>query len=354
MIASLIPQEVFQGIPAGYEWVLVTIAAAAIALLVFGADRAVSGAVRLSAAMGMSKVIIGATVVSLGTTMPEACTSVTAAFAGKPGLALGNGVGSIICDTGLIFGLGLVLTRLPLDRFVLLRHGTLKILAGTLLTATVLALALLHGGWSGVTIPREVGFAFVALLVGYLYISVRWARAHPQIVPDEARAAESAVKAAPVAKLAVVSLLWVVFGMALVVIGSSGLVGSASELARRLDVPPDVVAVTMVAFGTSLPELVTALTAVMKGHGEIMIGNVIGADILNVLFVIGASASAVRLRVDMLFYQLHLPAMMLVLALMASYIFCTRDGTFRRWQGVPLLAAYAGYIALVVAVGAHH
>ena len=186
MLADLIPATFFAGI--AHNWVLWLVSAGAIGILVFGADRAVSAAVRLATAMGMSKIIIGATVVSLGTTSPEACTSVTAAFQGLPELAIGNGVGSIICDTALVFGLCCCLARLPLDRFVLYRHGTLKLAAGLLLTLTVVALALVRGGIEGVVLYRWIGIVFLALLVGYMVLSVHWARQRPETVPKQARA----------------------------------------------------------------------------------------------------------------------------------------------------------------------
>ena len=329
-------------------WLLLVIAAGGIVLLVFGADRAVTAAARVAAALGMSEVIIGATVVSLGTTMPEACTSVTAAFRGEPGLAMGNAVGSIICDTGLVFGLGCLMTRLPLDRFILYRQGMLWVLGGTLLTVTLLLLALVRGSFRGVVMFRWIGVLYLFLLGGYLCVSVRWARRHPAMVPPEARAAAAGV---PRPRHAPMDFAVMAVGLAMVVVGSDLLVGSAKELSVRCGVPPDVLAVTMVAFGTSLPELVTAITAVRKGHGEIMIGNVIGADILNVLFVVGASATAVPLAVDLNFFYLYLPAMMLVLGLMAAYIF-TSGKSFRRWQGLPLLLMYAAFIALAVRLGA--
>ena len=341
MLQNLISGE-FAAIEA--NWVLWLLAGGGLAALVFGADRAVSAAVRLAAAAGMSKVIIGATVVSLGTTAPEACTSVTAAFQGNPGLALGNGVGSVICDTALIFGLCCCLARLPLNRFVLYRHGTLKLAAGALLTVTVAALAIWRGGIEGVVLYRWIGVAFLVLLVAYMAVSVRWARGHPEAIPAEAQAA--GVRR-PGAGGAVVCLLVLAAGLGLVVLGARLLVGSATVLCERYGVPPDVVAVTVVALGTSLPELVTAVVSVLKGHPEIAIGNVIGADILNILFVVGASATVTDLAVPATFFYLHLPVMMLSLGLMGLYIF-TSGRTFKRWQGVPLLAVYAAYVAILV------
>ena len=319
------------------------ISAGAIALLVLGADRVVTGGSRLAAALGMSPIIIGATVVSLGTTSPEACVSVTAAFEGEPGLALGNGVGSIICDTALIFGLSCVLVRLPIDRFVLRRHGWLQLGAGALLTVTLLLLALARGSFAGIVISRPIGVLFVLLLIGYLYLSVRWARTHPAglEIPKPGKGAR------PPWLRAVLNLTILAFGLALVLGASHVLIGSVSELCTRYKVPPDVLAVTVVAFGTSLPELATAIAAIVKGHTELLVGNVVGADILNVLFVIGASATAAPLNVPPHFFYLHIPVMMAALIMLRLWIFIGGK-SFSRWQGVPLLLLYGAYCVLLL------
>ena len=346
MLADFIPESFFIDAADGYGlWVLWALSAVAIAVLVYGADRAVTGAARFARVLGIPMVIVGATVVSLGTTSPEAFVSVTAAFQGKPGLALGNGVGSIICDTALIFGLCCVITPLPKNRFILNRHGWLQLAAGTMLTGTILVLAVMAGGFEGVVLGRSVGIVYVLLLAGYLYVSVRWARHHPEIVADTPSPEPSA--AAHRGRSSVKNLLLVFLGLALVLGGSNLLIGSVSELCRRYEVPQDVIAVTLVAFGTSLPELATAIAAILKGHPELLVGNIVGADILNVLFVIGASAVAAPLAVPTLFVTLHLPVMMLALVLLRLYIFSS-GSTFRRWQGVPLLLLFAGYYCVLL------
>ena len=349
MVVALIPDTWFAGFEQGQAWVLWLLSAGAIALLVVGADRAVSAAVRLAATLGMSKAIIGATIVSLGTTTPEAVTSVTAAFQGKPGLALGNGIGSIICDTALIFGLACCIKRLPLDRFVMNRHGWLQLSAGVLLTGVVAVAALAAGGIGEVYIPRWVGFGFVGLLAAYMAVSVRWARSHPELIPDEVKQAGADAPARP-ARLAMWDLAVLLFGLGLVVFGSNVLVGSATALCHKYGVPQSVMAATLVAFGTSLPELVTAIASLIKGHADLLIGNIIGADILNVLFVIGASAAAVPLRVEREVFYLLLPVMMLVLLLLRGFVFLSGD-RFARWQGGVLVGVYVAYCVLAVTLG---
>ncbi|HUT01532.1 MAG TPA: calcium/sodium antiporter [Phycisphaerae bacterium] len=353
MLAALIPESFYVGLEQDSAWALWLLAAGAIVLLVLGADRVVTAAVRLAAVLGMSKVIIGATVVSLGTTSPEAFTSVTAAFQGKPGLALGNGIGSIICDTALIFGLCAWIQRLPLDRSVLNRHGWLQLGAGALLTGVILLGALFAGGIAHVEIPRWVGFLFLALLAGYMALSVRWARGDPRLLPADAKVEQVKAPAAPPASplgASLWNLLILAAGLALVIFGSTVLVGSASALCHKYGVPQSVLAATLVAFGTSLPELVTAIVSLVKGHADLLVGNIVGADILNVLFVVGASAAATPLRVEKEVFLILLPVMMLVLILLRLFIFVSRD-RFHRWQGAVLVGVYVAYCAAVIGFG---
>ena len=338
-LASLIPEEFFaqQG-----GWLLWVLLGGGMVALVVGADRAINAAVKLAKALGISTIIIGATVVSLGTTAPEACVSVMASVRGNPGLAMGNSVGSIICNLALVFGLCCAVKRLPLDRFVLLRHGRLHLGAGAMLAGIVGVLAWREGGIDAVTLPRWVGVGLLGLLCGYMLISLVWARKHPEMLqgtdPSPAQGAGAAIFGLGV----------LVLGIALVVLGSDVMIGSVVELCGRHGVPDHVLAVTVVALGTSLPELATGLTSVIKGHPELLVGNVLGANILNVLFVIGASATAAPLDVSPEFFYLHLPVMLTAMVLLRVFTAVNRD-RFRRWQGVVLLAIYVGYIGYLAA-----
>lgn len=339
------------GLPTWTLWGLIVVA---VALLAIGGDRAVGGAARLAEALGVSKVIVGATIVSLGTTSAELFVSVLAAFRGEGQLALGNAVGSVITDTALIFGLGCLLRTLPKDKFVLHRQGLTKILCDTLLTVTLFVLAWQAGTFVGVEIPRVVGFSFVGLLVIYMLLSVRWARRHPEMA---AAAAELAVHdgSKPQAprrspRRIMLDLLLLAFGLVLVLAGSEVMIESVKAISTRYHVPTEILAVTVVAFGTSLPELVTAIASLVKGHPEILVGNVIGADILNVLFVTGFAVSAMPLSVAPSFYTLHVPVMWASSLILAFYIF-TGGRTFRRWHGLPLVGLYVAYLVVLLLTG---
>ena len=357
----LIPEAWFHGVS---WWWLMVIGGLAVGALVWGADRLVEGASGMALKLGMPKVIIGATIVSLGTTSPEAAVSVMAAWGGDAGLALGNAVGSIIADTALIFGLGCVLTVLPADRFVLRRQGWCQF------GSALLLVGLCYGAWwltpDAPRLGRPVGLLLLGLLVVYMYTSVQWAKEHPQgepfIEPDDM--AESTPAGPATDEQATGRPLWfqlgeALLGLAIVIVAGHVLICAVQELAEQWGVPRTVIAATLVAFGTSLPELVVGMMAIRKGHPEILVGNVIGADILNVLFVIGASAIASPLPIfeagttfPEIFLYIHLPVMLGVMLLFRVWIFmATRKGHFSRWQGVPLLAIYVGYVVLQYVVG---
>jgi cation:H+ antiporter len=328
-------QNLVQGLPA---IVLIGVIVVCILVLSKGADWMIDGVVHLARRTGLPRIVIGATIVSLGTTMPEAVVSVMAAWMGNPGLALGNGVGSIIADTGLIFGLTCMLTVVPVNRFILNRTGWVQVGAATLLVIiSLLALALMP---EGPILQRWVGFLFLALLGGYMYITYLWARQGSEAALVE--------EVADVSELLSLGKCWLMLlgGLILVVLGARILVPSAAEIAHRMGVPEDVIAATMVAFGTSLPELMTAIAAVRKRHPEIMVGNIVGADVLNCLFVIGAAAAARPLEIPANFFSFHFPAMILILYSFRGFIFMNKDGRFRRWQGVWLFGIYLIYLIL--------
>ena len=364
MLEHLLPAGFFDGLS---QPLLLLLTAGGVLVVMKGADWLVEGAAGLAYKLGMAKVVIGATVVSLGTTSPEAAVSVLAAWQGDPGLALGNGVGSIIADTGLIFGAGCLLCALPADRFVLNRQGWIQFGAGLLLAVFCYGYFVLHG--DAAELGRWVGAVFLGLLAAYLTLSVRWSRSHPLANPaaskeaapatgsdtaadGEDAALDAETEAAIREDLAAWQLLGLLLlGLALVVVSGDVLVHSAKELALRWGVPSEVVAATLIAFGTSLPELVVGLTSIRKGHPELLVGNVVGADILNVLFVIGAAAVAAPLQVvpegSRIFLYLHLPTLLLILVLFRGYIFrALRAGSFARWMGLPLLAIYVAYVVV--------
>jgi cation:H+ antiporter len=315
---------------------LVFLIAVSLFVLSKGADFLVDGVVSLARRTGIPRIIVGATIVSLGTTMPEAFVSVMAAWMGDPGLALGNGVGSIIADTGLIFGLSCVLVPMPVNRFVLNRTGWVQVGSATLLVA--IAVIRLVRSEAEPVLGRGIGVFFLSLLAAYLFVTYLWAKEGLAGVGE----AEETTLMTGLAK----TWLMILGGLVAVIVGARVLIPCAAEIAQRLGVPEDVVAATMVAFGTSLPELVTAVSAIRKGHPEITVGNIVGADVLNCLFVIGAAAVARPLQIPENFYTFHFPAMLIILYSFRGFIFMNRSGRFRRWQGIWLLGIYVCYVVM--------
>ncbi len=319
---------------------LALVIAASLYLLGKAADWLVDKAVELSERSHIPKTVIGATVVSLGTTAPEAAVSVLAAVQGAPGLALGNAVGSVICDTGLILGLACLISPLRLDRNIVNRQGWIQFFAGIALVAACFpwsepATAFSVGG----ALPRWMGFVFLAALAVYMIQSIRWARQDSEAtrVAGEPEHESQEPLWLTILQLAV--------AVTLVVLSAQVLIPAVTEAATRLSVPQSIIAATLVAFGTSLPELVTSVAAARRGHGELAVGNVVGADILNVLFVSGAAAAATPggLIAAPHFFRVLFPAMLFVLLVFRVGI-AFSGNSLRRPFGYVLLAAYGVYL----------
>ena len=314
-------------------------ASIAASLLVLGkaADILVDEAVDLSESLRIPPMVVGATIVSLGTTAPEAAVSVLAAIEGAPGLALGNSVGSVIADTGLILGLACLIAPLKLDPQIVSRQGWIQVGSGVLLV-------LLSAPWTrldqvfttGGRLSQQAGFLLLALLAAYLVLSVRWAGQ---------RRAEHTHPADGGHARAWLTALKLIAAVAGVIVSAQIVIPGVTEAAVRMSVPDSVIAATLVAFGTSLPELVTAVTAARRGQGELAVGNVIGADILNVLFVAGASAAVTRqgLEAGPNFFTVLYPAMLFILIVFRVGVFVSND-VLRRGFGFVLIAAYVAYV----------
>lgn len=312
-------------------------------LVVLGksADRLVDEAVALSERSGIPKTVVGATVVSLGTTTPETAVSVLAAVQGSPALALGNAVGSIICDTGLILGLACVLAPLKLERKICNRQGWIQLAAGCALILACLPWLNLGQTFSeGGRLPQALGFVFLLALVVYIWKSIGWAR-------DDANGPRVEEHEGDVGAPLPLIVLKLLGAVALVVLSAQVLIPAVTESAMRLAVPESIIAATLVAFGTSLPELITAVTAARRGHGELAVGNVVGADILNVLFVSGAAAAVTSqgLLAGPHFFQVLFPMMLAILVVFRLGIIFSGD-YLRRGFGFVLLAAYAIYLVV--------
>jgi cation:H+ antiporter len=297
-----------------------------------GADLLVDHAVSISRHFNIPKAIIGATIVSLGTTLPEASVSVLAAVQGAPDLALGNAIGSVIVDTGLIIGIASQIAPLPIDLNAIRFQSWTQFAVGILIV--VFSLPLWHAGDGG-NISQWMGFILILLLIAYLYRSMK----------QSASSTYQTEEVAPSSHVAMDFLL-IILGIAIVIIASKILIPSVEVLAIRAGIPESIIAATLVAFGTSLPELTTAIKSVTKGHSDLALGNIMGADILNILFVIGSAAAVTKegLNVPSDFYIVQLPFLMIILTLFR--IFTLNSGSqISRMEGMVLLVCYLIYLA---------
>jgi cation:H+ antiporter len=315
---------------------ILLIIAVTIYTLAKGADLLVDEAVILSLHWGVPKMLIGATIISLGTTLPEAAVSVLAAIKGEPGLALGNAVGSIICDTGLILGTAALISPLPLTKKIVNRQGWIQLGAGFLLVISCIRFSRIDKTFTeGGNLPQFMGIIFVGLLIAYIWTSIQWVKNNDQ------DAIMGEVEEKP--KRAGDFFVFIKMGFAFImVVGSSWiLIPAVQETATRFNVPEGIIAATLVAFGTSLPEFVTAVTAVRKGHGELAVGNVIGADILNVLFVAGLAAAVTKGGLDASahFFRILFPAMLFILLTFRAGIFFS-GSSLKRPFGFILISSY--------------
>ncbi|MBM2575348.1 calcium/sodium antiporter [Jannaschia sp. Os4] len=289
-------------------------------LLVAGGDALVRGAASLAARWGVSPLLIGLTVVGFGTSTPELVTSLQAAFAGAPGVAVGNVVGSNVANALLILGIAAVAMPFAVDRAAFRRDGTMLALA-TLAGAAV----VLSGGLS-----RGLGLMLLAGLALYLWTAWRGERDAPQAAGDVP---------GPLLRAVVLT----VAGIAATVLGARLLVGGATGLAQAWGVSEAVIGLTVVAVGTSLPELVTSLVAAVKRQGAMAFGNVVGSNVFNLLGILGATAVVVPIPVPPEIASRDVWVMLA--ATVALVVVAVTGWRVRRGEGVALLAAYGGYMA---------
>jgi cation:H+ antiporter len=303
-------------------------------LIVFGGDLFVRAAVGLAEALRLPHIVIGATFMSLATTTPEIVVSIASGLRGAPDLALGNAIGSILCNFGLIAGaIGLV-------RVTGLHARQMAVPLGIFAGISVVALLMSINGAIG---RLEAGGLLAA---GGAYFVLDLIRNLRQRTPAVERAAETLEAEVHPPKSPFVSSLLFVLGAGLVVGGSRLLVDSAVEIATALGVPPIIIGLTVVAVGTSLPELVTAVASARRNVGELSVGNLIGANIANWTLVAGSAGVLSPIPVRNEDLLVSFPALFLMLALVA-YLALRRRRLDPR-ASVALLGLYAVYLAVLL------
>lgn len=301
--------------------------------LIKGGDWFVDGAAGIAGRFNMPEILVGATVVSIGTTLPEVMVSASSAVLGHGEIAYGNAIGSIICNTGLIAAITLAIRPSKVDRKTLVVPTCFFFAAAAFYSAV----AYIRGFFSRVT-----GILLLVMLVVYMIVTVRQALSEPEDADAEPKDTED--------KALWLLVVLLVAGAAAIAVGARLLVDNGTLIAGALGVPESVIALTFVALGTSLPELVTAITSLRKGHGSMSLGNVIGANLLNLLLVSGLSCTLSPFAVPVekqiggvpASFIVDIPLMFFVMAFMT--VPAIIRGRTSRIQGIVLLVLYALFV----------
>lgn len=290
--------------------------------VLLGADRLTEGAVAVAERLRIPQIVIGLTVVAMGTSMPEFTVSLVAALKGTPDLAVGNVIGSNIFNVFAIVGIAAMIAPMTILSLTVKRD---------LPFALVAALLLVVFGLDG-NIGRLDAAALFLLFVIYMIITVRQARAEAKSEDNPAPATQ---------KNLMLSIFWLLIGLTALVLGSSQFVDGASAMAKSFGVSEAVIGLTIVAMGTSLPELATSVVAARKGNSGIAMGNVIGSNVFNILFIIGTTGVISPMRISGI---TSVDYMMLVLSMLALWLFSYTRLRIERWEGGALLTVFLGYL----------
>lgn len=329
-----------------------------VVLIVKGGDWFVDGAVWLAEVTKIPKFIIGATIVSLATTLPEIIVSTIAAVKGhsilvsgvgnyiaasqeKVGMAIGNGIGSVICNTALILAVSITFMPIAAERKSFAPKGFL------LLAALIALFAFSFGG----NFPIAGAVVLIVIFALYIAENIRSAKNQSTMNPAsgvaEASSGVAAETAATDKKSIVLNILRIVFGAACIVFGSQLLVDNGSKIASSWGVSEAVIGVTIVAVGTSLPELVTAITSLVKKQSDMSVGNVIGANVIDTTLILAVCSFVYGGKLPVSAQNIYLDFPVAILVTLIAVVPTTICKKFRRWQGIVMLAIYLAYLILV-------
>lgn len=311
--------------------------AVGLVLLIKGGDWFVDGATGIAKRFNLPDIVVGATVVSIGTTLPEVMVSTTGALQGSGAMAYGNAIGSIICNTALIAAISITCNPGPVNVKSMKTPAIFFFCS-----AAIYCLAAYGLG----TFPRWLGFVMLTIFVIYMVMTVRNGLKNPDAVEEEENE-DSDGKEKGLGQL----LVLLVVGAAVIAVGANLLVEHGQIIALGLGVPETVVALLFVALGTSLPELVTTITSLKKGRASLGVGNVIGANVFNLVLVSGVAVSLAPFDVPVentllntglnLSLVFDIPVMLGVMSLMIFPALATKK--LHRWQGILLLCIYAAF-----------
>ncbi len=297
-------------------------------LLIKGADFFVDGSSAAAKMLKVPSIIIGMTIVAMGTSLPETSVSVAASLAGKNDLAVSNVIGSNIFNLMVVSGMCAILCPLAIEKDALKRDFPISIAAAGLLMGM---------GWLGSKVGHIDGLILLVLFAGFLWLMVSSAKK----ARSESAGSDEEYKTMPVWKCG----LLIAGGSAAIAIGGKMVVSGASDIARTFGMSDNLIGMTIVALGTSLPELVTSIVAARKNEVDMALGNVIGSNIFNILFVLGIAAfiSPVAFTMENIIDSA-------VLILMSGLVlaFCAKRKKLVRWNGIVMVLLYAGYTTYII------
>ena len=298
-----------------------------IVAVIYGADKLTTGSVGIAERMGLPQIVIGLTIVAMGTSMPEFCISLISALKGTSDLAVGNVVGSNIFNSMLIVGCAALVSPM-----VILPTTVRKDIPFALVASVVLLLMSMDG-----EVSRIDAAVLAILFVLFMYFTLRGARVDAVELSDDDQ------KPLPIWK----ALACVLLGLAALVFGSNFFVDSATEVAGSLGVSDAVIGLTIVAGGTSLPELATSIVAARKGNSGIAIGNVLGSNVFNILFILGATGLVTPLRLEGI---TSIDMTILIVSMILLWLFSFTKYTIQRWEGAVLVVVFMGYMAHLISI----
>ena len=293
--------------------------------LIKGSDFFVDGASSIASLLKIPTVIVGLTIVAFGTSAPEASVSITSAITGNNAMAVSNIIGSNLFNILMVIGISALLGELLMEKDVL--NKDLPFLVGI----TVLFAAFIIIGWN---VSQIEGIILLIILIAYVAHLIKSAKKS-----DNANVVEKPKFTLPY------SILFIIIGLAGIVIGGDLVVNSASDIAIAFGMSETLVGLTIVAIGTSLPELVTSLTALKKGENQLVIGNVIGSNIFNILFVLGASSAITAISLDS---SMLIDVTFMVFVTVLCFIFGKTQDKFDRKEGAILVALFIAYMIFAI------
>lgn len=303
-------------------------------LLVKGADWFVDGASAIARQLRIPSVVVGLTIVAFGTSAPEAAVSITAAVEGSNEIAIANVVGSNLFNLMMVIGVSALFCRLPVERSIRRRDMPFSILAVGLLLVFSLDTILWKSGQ--MMLSRIDGAILLVIFAGYMFFIIRKAMAERKNTQEiESDKKESLLK----------SIVFCVIGIAGIVFGGQWVVDGATAVARLLGLSETLIGLTIVAIGTSLPELVTSIVAARKGEADIAVGNVVGSNIFNIFFILGMSAVICPVGIGM---ESVYDMMILTVVSLGAWAFMGKKKSFGRGSGIVMILLYAAYTAYII------